>query len=162
MRYVEEFLSLRCAPDILAVAKIKKDVEKEITEAMSLRKYVKNIVLNKPDQFTHIDLCSGNALLPLLTTYTLPVKEAVAIDIRRQSRDFSKVRNFTYVQGDLYSEAIKNLIRNKEKVILTAVHPCKHASQVIEYYDFPNVVAVIVIPCCTGDIRLPKVISDKS
>ena len=49
--YLEEFLSLNCAGDILnAIDKIQNPV-KEISEAMALRSMLKTIILAEPNKY---------------------------------------------------------------------------------------------------------------
>lgn len=155
MKYLEEFLNLKCAGDILGVAGPQKKYTKEITEAMALRKRVKDVVLKEPNKnrFVVIDLCSGNALVPLLCSFTLPVKKSIAVDRRERYRPWHKAKRFEYQFLDIYDKKIEELIEKNENVILTASHPCGNLAQrtIQLFNELEQVKYLFLMPCCVSN-----------
>lgn len=161
MKYVSEFLSLRCATDIIGISYPVQRMPKEISEAMAMVRRVRSWALNDPNTYALVDLCSGNGLVPLLTAFTLPIKHNYAVDSKPRDREWDKVRKFSYIHGDIYSNHIQELIENAgDKVILTSCHACKNlASRVVELYqECKNVKKLVLMPCCVG--KLPFNVSD--
>lgn len=144
--YVNRFLSLRCSGDVLNVTGRLHEPEKEISESMGIIKHLKPIVLAEKMKYTLIDLCAGNALTSILAVHMLPVKSAIAIDRKRRSGHYDKVKRFAYVEDD-----IKNGSYHSESLILIAVHPCKTANTIVKIFnDNKNLKHLILMPCCNG------------
>ena len=155
-KYLNEFFSLRCAPDILAAAPVlKHKASKEIAENMAARRRVKKIALKEPMKYAVVDLCSGNALLPLMTTFTLPLRWSYGFDLRPQNIRATPQR-FSQFKADIFSDDISFTFEDGP-VILTAIHPCKSLAQrVIEiYHQHDSVQHLIMMPCCVGTNPLP-------
>jgi len=170
MKYIEQFLNMKCAGDVIGIVGKQKNYQKEITEAMSLRKHVKDVVLKEEnkDKFVVIDTCSGNALVPILCAFSLPIQKAYATDIRERDRPWSKVNKFEYKTLDIFDKEIENLIKQYSDVILTSSHPCgKLAKRTVELYsNFEQVKYMFVMPCCVNKIpqdmfKVPQLILDK-
>lgn len=151
-KYVSEFLSLKCAPDVLAsVGFLGNKPEKEITEAFAILKKIKKITMREPDKYEVVDLCSGNALVPILSAFLYKVKYAFAFDKLRRERNWNLVNNFMYKVFDIYK------IPNdwfSHPTILTAVHSCRDlAEQTIKIYnESENIQHLILMPCCIGNL----------
>jgi len=151
-RYVDEFLSLRSAPDILAtVGHLGNKPQKEITEAMGIIKYLKRIVIKEPGKYQVVDLCSGNALVPVIAVHLFPISSAIAIDKLKRERNWKRAERFVYLQMDINDIDFNKLSR---PTILTAVHSCKNmAEKTIEIYNTtPIVKHMILMPCCIGNL----------
>jgi len=167
-KYIKEFFSFRCASDIQAITYPVTNMEKELTEAMAVRRLVKNIVLGSmhPKLYTHIDLCSGNALAPILTAFTLPVYSSIAVDVKERDRDYYKIKNFDYRFLDILDE--NNCSTSfLNPVILSAVHACgKLAERVVEIFNMVEAPEkhLVLMPCCINKKvkrAVPEVILDK-
>lgn len=63
--YVSEFLSFKCAGDVLNIVNPVKRAEKEISESMAIINKLRPLVLADPMKYTLIDMCAGNALANL-------------------------------------------------------------------------------------------------
>ena len=156
MKYIDKFLEMYCSSDILDILRPIQNTSKEISETMGMLKIVKDIVLKQPNYYNLIDLCSGNALLPVTSAFTLPTIYNCAVDIKPRDRDFDKIEKFRFCLADIYGDKIcspvENLIDNK--TILTAIHPCKHlAERIIEIYNTSEASSIILMPCCTGRFK---------
>ena len=165
-KYLNQFLNLKCAGDIIGIVGPMKKYEKEITEAMAIRDVVRKITLKKPMSYTLVDVCSGNGLVPLISVFTMPIKEAIAIDIRERNRPWYLAKRFQYAIGDINNfDYINELLYDKESVILTACHACKHlAINTIDlYHDLNNIKHLVLMPCCQGHVGiiLPEIIKEK-
>lgn len=152
--YVDEFLSLRCAGDVLNVCSPVLNARKEITESMALLKKVKPLVIPHKEQYNILDLCAGNALTSVLAAHLFPINAAIAIDKKKRDRHWSQVKRFQYVFGDIYEEAftIKSII-DKDTIIVSS-HPCGELSrQIINIYKESKAKALFIMPCCTGTLK---------
>jgi len=163
MKYLDQFFSLRCCGDVLNAAAPISHGAKEITEAMGMRKLVKSIALATSDCM-HIDLCSGNCLVPLLSTFTFPNVYAYGVDLRPPREGLERVRRFRYLQGDIHKLAIVPLgpetaqprtlhigVAASETVILTAMHACGNLSErIIDLFLESCAKHLILCPCCIG------------
>src|SRR3990167_7276029 len=103
-KYLEEFLSLNCAGDVLNVVSPVTRFEKEITEAMAIVKQVKKIVFaDRSKDYIVVYLCAGNALASVIIAHLLPVLKVIAIDKKARQRNWSSVRKFAYINGDIFN-----------------------------------------------------------
>lgn len=162
-KYLEHFMSYRCAADIIGTVGPMKKFEKEISEAVAIENEVRNFSFNEIKDYTVIDLCSGNALVPLMTAFMLPVKESIAVDIHPRGRDYSKVRKFSYLNLNIHDDM--DIFKGR-KVILTACHACKDlAKRIIDLYNKTEEIEYLVLsPCCIGTVEsygYPEVVRDK-
>ncbi len=155
MKYLDEFFSLKCSPDILAASAPIRRGTKEITEAMAILTAMRSTVLKYPMEYTLIDLCSGNAIVALLARFVLPLKKVYATDIKQAPRNYSWIDAFEYLtvkDWDILIKFIKTELQNKP-VIITACHPCKTlANKVIEFYKKFENAYLFMMPCCIGKI----------
>jgi len=168
MSYISEFLSLRCAGDVINSVGYVKNYEKEISEAMGVMTELRKIVLKRPNTYSVLDLCSGNALVPILSSFIFPIKKATAIDKRERERNWENVRKFSYLFQDIYSDNFFNTceeITDDSPTILTSCHACGDlANRSIDIFDCDlRITHLILIPCCSGNIKhiLPTVLNDK-
>jgi hypothetical protein len=150
--YLSEFLSLRCAGDVLnVVSPLGTKAHKEITESMAIIKKLKPITLEKPMEYNVIDLCAGNALTSVLAAHLLPVKRALAIDSKIRKREWSKVQRFCYQAISIYDIKPDTV---PENTIVISVHPCKGlANRVIDLYNQSAAQHLILMPCCNGAVK---------
>lgn len=159
-RYINEFLGMRCAGDVINAVTPVKNFAKEITESMAMRRLVKGIALKEPDVYELVDLCSGNALIPVLCAYTLPLRYSYAVDRRLRDRRWGDVRRFCYVIGDVDSDL---LLPTTGPVIYTACHCCGNiAYEIIDLFREDMLARhLIMMPCCEGELRtsLPEMIA---
>lgn len=160
-KYLDEFMSFLCCGDVLHIAKMKKNISKEITEAMGIYKLLKSLLIGKPDEYVVIDLCSGNALVPLISAFMGKSHYNYAVDKKKRQREWGKVKKFSYIENDIccdeFFEWFCNLVnfwKNKnKKVIVTAVHPCGNLSKrVVELYNCSLAEYLFLMPCCIGNI----------
>lgn len=171
MSLLASFLNYKCYQEVLDIVDIKKNIDKEISEAMSIHKKVKKIVhSNKDKRYVHIDFCSGNALAPVLSAYTLSLHHSFAIDIKERKRKWSKVRNFSYRFDNIFNEEFLIDLFSFLKdfpIILTGIHSCgKLTSRIIEIYN--NLERkekyLFLMPCCIGNKdyqKYPQIMIDK-
>ena len=161
--YVSEFLSLKCAGDVLNIANPVMRVEKEISESMAIIKRLRPLALSAPMKYTLVDMCAGNALTSLIAIHLLPFHQAIAVDKRPRSRKWDKAKRFKYVTADIY-DATGYLPVEGEFVIMSS-HACGELSRrIIEIYnDNPNCKHLVMLPCCIGRYRstIPHVLSKK-
>ena len=156
MKYLDEFLQLRCAGDVLNAVAPLNNAAKEITEAMAIINRIRKIALKQPMEYTLIDLCSGNALIPIISVCLLPVKESFAIDREpRHRKGHANIDRFTYHEADIMNEDFIIFLSKlcfDRQVILTACHPCGSLSRRIAslYNSIPNITHLVLMPCCNG------------
>jgi hypothetical protein len=155
MSYVDNFLNFRCAGDIIGVIGPMKKYSKEISEMMGILKIIRPWILEKPMHYQVLDLCSGNALLPVTVAHLLPTINNIAMDKRKRTRDWHKVRKFTYCFVDINDILYKYMFQHP--TILTAIHPCTElAEKVIKIYKETDVIRKLVLmPCCADKFELP-------
>lgn len=155
-RYMNEFLSLRSAPDILGtVGNLGNKPEKEISEAWAVIKKLRKIVLKEPDTYQLIDLCSGNALVPVIAAHLLPITNSIAVDKLPRKRNWSNARNFEYLEMD-----IKNIPYSTftgKPTIITAVHCCRDKAETVinMFNEITWIKHMILMPCCIGSLNSP-------
>lgn len=153
--YVSEFLSLKCAGDVMnVVSPLGHNTKKEITESMGMIHKIKEIVLKEPMKYDILDLCAGNALTSVLSCFLLPVKVTYAVDKRPRTRRWNLAKRFNYVNEDIY-RCNEEWVCDPSKIIIS-VHPCKDlANQVVKIYNTSDWAKhLVLMPCCKGT---PKV-----
>jgi hypothetical protein len=164
-KYLQKFLNMKCAGDVIGVIGPMKNYEKEISEASSIVHHVREIP--NIEEYTLIDFCSGNALVPVLSVFTTGVKKAIAVDIRKRKRPWEKVKRFEYVIGDIYDqEFINKIMPCPGKYIVTGCHACGELSKRIVDLFKTRGDHLILMPCCVGKkktskTQIPQVIKDK-
>jgi len=153
--YLDEFLSLRCAADVLEAVYPMKQAEKEISESMALVAAIRSKILSAPGFWNVIDVCAGNALTGILVAHLLPVDQVWAIDKRQRIREgFGKVKKFSYCVQDIYDDVFWATCPSN--TILVASHPCKDlAVKILEIAKSRGWPAAI-LPCCISRKNLPE------
>lgn len=151
-KYIEEFLALRCAADIIGVAHPVNQFAKEITEAMGIVKKFRGKMISSPMDYNLVDLCSGNALTPLISAHMLPSKWNYAIDIKPRFRPWQKVKRFTYLHLNIHEQEVEEFINHLEgPVIITASHACDSLSErAANLYNRTKATMLVLMPCCVG------------
>ncbi len=155
MRYIDEFLSLNCAGDILnAIGTKMRKPAKEIAEAMAVQKYVKGLTLERPMEYDLYDFCSGNCMSVLLNHFVLPIKRSYAIDIK-PNHVRPAVDRFEYIQTDIKDFNKDGISYCQDPCIITGVHPCGTLSKniITIYHNTPKARHLILMPCCIGKIN---------
>ena len=152
-RYLNQFLGLRCAPDVLGVVgEMGKKAAKEVTESMAVIRRLRHIALH--GEYGLIDLCAGNALTSVLAVHTLPFKWATAVDKRERDRAWHRAERFHYHVQDINDKLIINNAcgHYKDPIVIIAVHACGQlAERVIElFHNTPEAKHLVLMPCCEG------------
>lgn len=160
MSYINEFLNLNCAGDVLNVIPKQHNYHKEITESWAMIRRIKSIVMEKKLYYIIRDLCAGNALTSVLTSFMLPIYIAEAVDKKRRSGRYDGVRKFRYIEGDIYSNYFDYL---SDKNIIISVHPCKNlAERIIEIYNNSNAPYLFLMPCCINPVGLDQFLVEET
>jgi len=153
--YLSQFLSLKCAEDILNISQsLGHKPEKEISEAMAIRRILKPITLNNPNKYNVLEMCAGNALPSILAAFTLPITNTLAIDKRIRERRWDLIKKFEYLFTD-----INNIPHDKinNNTIIIAMHSCKNiAKTIINIYNKSLSPILILCPCCIGHIKFTE------
>lgn len=160
-RYTDEFFKLKAAPDILAATKAITNGTKKITEAMSIIHAIRRITLSDKMNYSLVDMCSGNALVPIIAAHLLPVRFCVSVDKKSPKPSWTRVKRLhPFGNVDIMTEEnMLDLDINQhlggEKTILTSVHPCgKLAEQVINIFlRRPQYRYLYMMPCCSSKIN---------
>ncbi|NIX55324.1 MAG: hypothetical protein GWN14_05170 [candidate division Zixibacteria bacterium] len=164
-RYIEEFLNLKCAPDVLATCSPVNNIGKEITEAMAICRRMRGVILKEPMNYGLYDLCAGNALTSVISVHLHPIKWAVAIDKKKRDRRWDLSRRFVYRKRNINDERIFCDDMSDTPFIVVAVHACRGlAERVIDLYKADEFARhLFLIPCCDGPEknRVPYVIRKK-
>ena len=147
MRYINEFFALRCSADVLEACSPVNNGAKEITEAMGMRRALKDIVLADGNKCRYhvLDLCAGNGLFGLLAVHTLPVRTVTAIDIREREFRLEHVQRYQYLFRDIYDD-----VPVTDPSIVCGIHACRGLSLRIAeiYLNSPNAKKLLLMPCC--------------
>ena len=145
MTLVDQFLSLKCAPDVLAACGRIHNPSKEISEAMALIKVVKGPILREPMKRHLVDLCAGHAMTSLIAVHLLPVATAIAVDIKpRDNGRYLSVKRFSYLKADIYDDFLwAGFLRS---TIFVSAHPCGELAKRILH--FRELGPMAVMPCC--------------
>jgi hypothetical protein len=149
--YVSQFLSLKCAGDVLNIVNpLGSGAEKEISESMGIIKHLRDIVLTNPGKYKIYDICAGNALTSITACHLLPIRGAAAIDILHRDRQWDKVKNFEYKFEDIFSLSSDFI---EEDSIIIGVHACrKLAKRIVDLYKQSKAKYLILMPCCEGGL----------
>jgi len=148
--YVGRFLSLRCSGDVLNVVGRLHEPEKEISESMAVIKHLKPIVLAEKLKYTIYDLCAGNALTSILAAHMLPIWNSYAVDQKKRSGHYDKIRKFSYVEGKIET----SFAYDCKDSIFISVHPCQTADIIVDMFNkYKNIKHLIMMPCCNGSYQ---------
>lgn len=150
-KYVSEFLTFKCAGDVINAVQPVAKMAKEITEAMAIRKAIRGLVLAFPDKITVFDMGAGNGLAGILAAFTLPVKWVTAIDKEiRVRQGFSTVRKWDYRLGDVVMDS--DIVDAPCDSLIIASHPCgDFAEKLVDLYNgCGSFLGLVMIPCCVG------------
>lgn len=161
--YVSEFLSFKCAGDVLNIANPVMRAEKEISESMAIIKKLRPLALADPMKYTLIDMCAGNALTSLIAIHLLPFAKAIAVDKRPRSRKWDNAKRFKYVTADIHD--VTHYLPEGGEFIVMSSHACGELSRrIIEVYnDNPSCKHLVMLPCCIGNYQstMPQILSKK-
>ncbi len=149
--YVDQFNGLVCRSDILNILTPILNLNKEISESMSILKQLKKVLLKK-SQFEVFDLCAGNALTSTLIAFLYKNTKVTAIDIRPRDRQWHLINNFTYKTTDINIPLQTDPTREG---IIISIHPCRDlAKQVIlQFHNTPSIKQMYLMPCCFETVR---------
>ncbi len=161
MRYVEEFLGLKCVGDVLNVVNPVQNITKEITESMAVIHIIRNTLILNPNKYRIFDFCAGNCLTSVLASF-LYKAEVIAYDIRNRDRDWEKVRNFEFCQQDI-TKLDYSFTRND---IIIGVHCDEFAWNIVDIFNKSEVGMIVIEPCCLGcmvdkDLLMPHAIFNR-
>lgn len=145
-KYINNFFSLRCAGDVLNTVGAVSNIVKEITEAMAVRRILKDITLKEKMKYHVMDFCAGNGLLGVLTVFTLPVLSVTAIDRRKRKINCARVDRYSYEIKDIFVDEIEI----PDPAIICGVHTCRSlAERIIDIYmSNENAKKLVMMPCC--------------
>ena len=157
MSYNDQFLSLNAAGNILnTVGNIGKKPRKEISEAWGVIKQIRNICLkNKDKEYSLVDLCSGNALVPVTAVHLFKnIISAIAVDKLPRERNWEATDDFMYMEKDIFDIDTDQFV---SPTILTSIHCCGElAEQVIKIFNTSeHIEHLVLMPCCRGEISNP-------
>lgn len=152
MKYVDYFLKLKCSPDVLGIVNpINAGPAKEISEAVTIIKRLREETVKNPMKYNILELCAGNPLPSILSVFCQPVEYAVAVDKRVIDRKYELAKRFRYVNQDIYDDAVFDLI-NKNTIIISS-HPCSElAKRIVYIYLNSSARSLYLIPCCIGTV----------
>lgn len=152
MRYVDEFLSLKCAPDVLAIAgPLGGKSSKEIAEAIGVVHKIRRITLDDPMQYGVVDIGAGNALASLIAVHLLPVAWATAVDKKTRKRHWEKAKRFKYIEDSISSDTDLSKYAQDDKPFITiGIHTCSYlAIYTIEAWNkCKQSPYLVLVPCC--------------
>lgn len=163
-RYLKNFYDYNCSSDILTTLTPINNLEKEITEAMGVLQIAKSYIL-KDHNITVIDICAGNGLSGILCNYILKPKYIYAYDIRKLNRHIENIKNYEYIQMDIFKKNIEYHLESiKTPILIIGVHACQDLS--VRIVDIFNNIQnenknIILMPCCTIGTNLPYVVKEK-
>ena len=155
-KYLEEFLGLNCAGDVLNVVSPVARFEKEITEAMAIVKQVKKIVFaDRSKNYTVVDLCAGNALASVIIAHLLPVQGVLAVDRKKRDRLWEAVRGFVYENADISDDWLSIILATPPyQYIIISSHPCQMAHPIVDIFNKHDYIRhLVLMPCCHGKRR---------
>lgn len=151
MSYISDFLRLKCSGDILNIVNPVQKLEKEISESMPVIQRMKDVILQDPMKYTLYDLCAGNALTSIISTFLLPIKEAHAYDIKPRNRKWHLAKRFEYHTEDIFDMSPDMFDENS---IITGIHACTSRSKrIIELFNKSKASYLFLMPCCIGTIE---------
>lgn len=160
--YLDQFLSLKCAGDVLnVVAPIQRAV-KEISESMAIINHLRSVAIKNPMEGILIDLCAGNALTSVIAAYLLPFKKIIAVDIKKRKRNWELVKRLESIQYDIKNPDTPDILYSDNISAVISVHPCSELAElVIEYWKClkrsGQNVSLFIMPCCKGQIKEQKI-----
>ncbi len=157
--YLDQFLSLKCAGDVLNVVAPIQRAQKEISESMAIINRLRSI---NPMEGILIDLCAGNALTSVITAHLLPFKNVIAVDIKKRKRKWEAVKRFEYLQHDIKAPDTPDELYSDQISAVISIHPCGELAElVIEYWKClkraGQNVSLFIMPCCKGQIKEQKI-----
>lgn len=164
MTYMDQFMTYKCAGDVLNATGPMKNGPKEVSEAMAMCNQFRRITLDDPMEWTLLDLCAGNGLTGLLAAHLLPFKEVFAVDLRPKSVP-ATVKRYTRIACNLND--LPTELLSRPKLVVSACHACCRAAEdVIEQYNLAvGPKRLVLMPCCVGaqryDIKVPALLRSK-
>jgi hypothetical protein len=148
LRYVDYFMSLKCAGDVLNVCNPVQKISKEVSEAMAIIFRLKTLTICNPMKYNIVDLCAGNSLISVISAMLLPVSNVIAVDKKDRNRNWQAVRRFQFVNLDIYESDVYKYIN--ENTIITSCHPCDSlALRCADIFMCSSAKALFMMPCCS-------------
>ena len=159
-KYVDSFLKLNCASDILSVVSPIHNVAKEITEVYTVFRALRKLIPpSESDQYNLWDLCAGNGLLGVTLAHVFNFNRVGSIDIKVPNRRFSNVRNYQYIKEDIKCFVGKSF---RDSDVIVASHPCKNAKVIADLFCRSEAKALVLLPCCIGKLEnTPQYLIDR-
>ncbi len=159
MKYVDQFLNLKCSSDVLNTVGFMNNARKEITESMAVIRLLKKIALSAPMYYTLYDFCAGNALTSTIAAHLLPFKEVIAVDKNYRDRDWGKINRFSYIEEDIVN------VRIDRPSVIIGIHACGvSSSEIIKKFNNESYARhLILMPCCVGKLykEIPAFFKEK-
>lgn len=153
--YIDQFLNLRCAADVLEAVHPILRAEKEISESMALISAIRGKCLSEPGEWTVIDACAGNALTGILVAHLLPVAKVIAIDKRQRIREgFGRVQHFDYRVRDINDDMFWSTLPRHSMIV--ASHPCRDLATKLVSIAISCSYPIAMLPCCVSRKEMPN------
>lgn len=151
--YVDQFLRLRCASDVLNCAGTLNAASKEISEAMAIITRIRGYVLAHKMECGLLDLCAGNSLVSVLAIHLLPLAHAWSVDIKPRLRNVPQ--RFTVVEADIsapWFTAATEIAAASLPLIIVSSHPCRDLARTVigTYLAMSQARMLVMLPCCVG------------
>lgn len=171
-KYISYLRNQNCYEDLKTYLSLVKNTNKEITEAMAIIKTLRTMLYNKEitRDYTHVDLCSGNGLVGVLSAFLIQFDHTFCTDITPRNdlynKFFDTVRNFDYVACDMcdigYMIDRGKRLTKEDKIVYTCCHGCGDLSEkALELATIDNK-PIVIMPCCNGNIgKIPRLFNEK-
>lgn len=148
-QYVDAFLKLNCATDILNVVNPITKASKEISEVYAMVRALRKIIHpSDSHKYRVMDMCAGNGLLGVTVAHLFNYKYVRSWDIKPPKRKFDIVRKYEYLKADIH----EMFQRDFEGRVILANHPCQRAKVVVDYFCRFHAKALVLMPCCGGQL----------
>ena len=160
MRYMDEFMSLKCAPDLLAMKLFPNS--KEVTETFaSYRAITRNLFKTVNVADTNVTLVSiGDGSTPRTAAMFAHRSRWTCVSVdpnlgnKGRWQGIDRLHMFPKKVEDLEDHKLRPLLR--EKVLLVGVHSHADLQQAFLKFDRHNtgsaVIGVVALPCCVPQL----------
>ena len=145
-QYVEHFLKLNCAGDVLNSVSPMKRPEQHITEAMAILKRLRPIVLAEPNKFKIVEVTSGNGLASVVALHLFPIVSATIFSTKAPNRLIERVKNLTYYNRRFKYDTDKDLVDKNTIIIMSGCILSQDAEIVDAYLENESSGQFIAIP----------------
>ncbi len=131
-----------------------KKYVKEISEAWSVRNFVKRTLNDSTDEWVVVDTGSGLGYFTILTALFHPDTKVYAVDTCTDFsiKDFRGLKNAERRELNIFSEEFKEFLCSFKRVIMVGIHLCSNlATRFIELAnEVESVKCAVLVPCCIG------------